>query len=124
NEEKIVRGKKGVSGKLKELSKKGKLKPSQIYRQLEDLPLEALLLFRARAGKIARERVAFYLSKLRQVRPKMSGNDLQKLGLKPGPQFATILKRLLYARLDGQIRTKGDEIEYVRKHFAIRAKQD
>ncbi|MCD5397653.1 hypothetical protein LR003_01800, partial [candidate division NPL-UPA2 bacterium] len=74
NEEKIVKGKKGVPGKLKELSKKGKLKPSRIYKQLEDLPLEALLLFMARAGKIAGERTAFYLSELRQVRPKMSGN--------------------------------------------------
>lgn len=118
NEEKILKGKEGVSGKLKELSKKGKLKPSQIYRQLEGLPLEALLLFMARAGKIARERTVFYLSELRQARPQMSGNDLKKLGLKPGPQFATILKRLLYARLDGQMKTKEDEIEYVNK-FAI-----
>lgn len=118
NEEKIVKGKKGASKRLKELSKRGKLKPSQIYRQLEDLPLETLLLLMARARKMARGRIVFYLNELRQVRPKMSGNDLRELGLKPGPQFAKILKRLLYARLDGRVKTKGDEIEYVNR-FAI-----
>ena len=103
---------------MKELSKKSKLKPSQVYRQLEDLPTEALLLFMARAGKVAGERISFYLNELRQVKPKINGNDLRKLGLEPGPQFAKILKRLLYARLDGRVKDKQDEIGYVKKYLS------
>ncbi len=117
NEEKIIQGKKGKTKRLKELSKKEKLLPSRLYKCLEDLPPEALLLFRARAGKEARERMAFYLSELRPLRVKVNGNDLQRLGLKPGPQFAGMLKKLLYARLDGRVKTRQDEIEYVRRKY-------
>lgn len=117
NEEKIIQGKRGKVKKMKELSKKGKLLPSQIYKYLEGLPPEALLLFRARAEKEARERITFYLNELRPLKVQMNGNDLQELGLKPGPQFTEILKSLLYARLDSQIKTKQDEIKYVRKGY-------
>ena len=123
NEERIVRGKKGVTKKMKALSKKEQLKPSRIYRQLEDLPLESLLLLMAKAKEESRERITFYLRELRSVKPKMNGHELQKLGLEPGPRFAKILKKLLYARLDGRLRTKEDEIEYVRRHFAVQAKR-
>ncbi|NOX98008.1 MAG: CCA tRNA nucleotidyltransferase [Nitrospirae bacterium] len=117
NEEKIIKGRKGVAKRLKELSKKEELKPSRIYRQLEDLPLETLLLLMARTEKVARERIVFYLNELRQIKSKVSGKELLELGLKPGPQFARILKNLLYARLDGRVRTKRDEMKYVKKYL-------
>ncbi len=119
NEEKVIRGKKGVSKRLEELDKKGKVNPSRIYKCLEDLSLETLLLVMARAEKDAREGIAFYLNELRQVRTELNGTDLRKLGLEPGPQFARILKGLLYARLDGRVKSKGDEVEYVRRTFRM-----
>ncbi len=114
DEEKVIKGKEGVSRKLRELGKK-KLRPSQIYGQLENLPLESLLVVMARAGRIARKRISLYLRELCRVRLKVTGDDLKELGLKPGPQFAKLLKKTLSAKLDGSLKGKRDEINYVRR---------
>ena len=118
NEEKAIKSKEGISRKLRELGKE-RLRMSQICGQLEDLPLESLLVVMARAGGgIVRERISLYLRELRQVRLKVTGDDLKELGLKPGPQFAKLLKKTLIAKLDGSLKTKRDELNYVKTNIS------
>jgi tRNA nucleotidyltransferase (CCA-adding enzyme) len=45
------------------------------------------------------------------VKTAVTGNTLRKMGLKPGPQFALILDRLLAARLDGEVVDEAGEKE-------------
>ncbi|MCB8985377.1 MAG: CBS domain-containing protein, partial [Ardenticatenaceae bacterium] len=51
----------------------------------------------------------WYYREGRLVETAVSGDDLRRLGLKPGPQFAVILDRLLAARLDGEVSSEAEE---------------
>ncbi len=55
-----------------------------------------------------------------QVRPErlLTGDDLQAMGFQPGPLFAEILRSLEDSQLEGQIRTREEAEEYVRRTFA------
>ena len=123
DEEKVIKGKEGASRKLRELGRV-RLRPSQIYGQLEKLPLESLLVVMAGAGKIARGRIALYLRELRSIRLKVTGDDLKELGLKPGPVFTKLLEKTLIAKLDGSLKTKRDELNHVKMNVSKRKKRD
>ena len=45
--------------------------------------------------------------------PLLTGHDLVRHGLKPGPQFAVLLDRVREAQLDGQIQSKREALEWV-----------
>jgi len=51
-----------------------------------------------------------YLEKWRNVKPFTTGDDLKKLGLIPGPKYKEILSGLRAAWLDGDVKTKEEEI--------------
>lgn len=46
--------------------------------------------------------------------PWITGQDLIELGMKPGPQFSRILKRIRDAQLDGELTSREEAIEVVR----------
>jgi len=50
-----------------------------------------------------------YFGEWRFVKASLTGDDLQGLGLSPGPSFAVYLDRLLAARLDGLVSDEADE---------------
>ena len=60
-----------------------------------------------------------------QVRPErlLSGDDLQAMGFRPGPLFAEILRSVEDAQLDGQVKTREEAEEYVRKSFALKERK-
>ena len=43
----------------------------------------------------------------------LNGNDLKKMGLRPGPVFQEIFKGIVKARLEGRVKTKKDERRHV-----------
>jgi tRNA nucleotidyltransferase/poly(A) polymerase len=55
-----------------------------------------------------------------EVRPQrvLTGTDLSEMGYIPGPLFSEILRAVEDAQLEGQIRTKQEAEEFVRKRFA------
>lgn len=57
-----------------------------------------------------------------EVRPQrvLTGNDLSEMGYSPGPQFSEILRAVEDAQLEGQIKTKAEAEEFVRKRFALK----
>jgi tRNA nucleotidyltransferase/poly(A) polymerase len=56
------------------------------------------------------------------VRPQrvLTGTDLSEMGYIPGPLFSEILGAVEDAQLEGQITTKTEAEEFVRKRFALR----
>jgi len=93
------------------LSEAKPAKPSKIYRSLEPLSHEALVFLLAKCGKgRAKKRVTDFLRKYRGIRLSIGGADLKKLGARPGPDFTRILKKTLYAKIDGKLKTKRDEL--------------
>jgi len=57
-----------------------------------------------------------------EVRPQrvLTGTDLSEMGYIPGPVFSEILRAVEDAQLEGQIGTKEEAEEYVRKKFALK----
>ena len=50
--------------------------------------------------------------------PLLNGHDLAKHGLKPGPQFRTLLDLVYDAQLEGIVRNKKDALEWVDRKLA------
>jgi tRNA nucleotidyltransferase (CCA-adding enzyme) len=96
------------------------LAPSALYRLLEKYSDAALDLFAlATDDERARERIALFRTQLRGIAPELTGDDLRRMGIPPGPQYRDILARLRDARLDGVISTRAQEEEVVRGQLVI-----
>lgn len=100
---------------IKFISQKNKLLPSSIYTKLKDLPNEILFLVMMESGSdTAKERINSFLKNYKKESLYISGKDLKKLDIKPGPIYSYILNRLLHAQLDGEVNSKEDEIKIVK----------
>ncbi len=95
------------------------LAPSTIYSILHGYSLTAITANSLASDfPVARQHIQTFLTKLRYVKPSLTGNDLQKLGIAPGPRMKEILQRLHQARLDGKVTDKKGEEEMVRGWLA------
>ena len=91
------------------------LSPSSIYRLLHGYSLQAVTANSLACDfPVARQHMQLFLNKLRYVKSALTGNDLQKMGIAPGPKMKEILQCLHEARLDGKVTTKRDEVELVK----------
>ena len=90
------------------------LAPSGIYCLLHGHSSTAITasLLTSESEK-ARERISLFLHKLRYVRPALTGEDLVRMSVTPGPRIGEILNLLRNARLDGKVSSKKDEEEMV-----------
>ncbi len=92
---------------------------SRIYDRLHPLDIEQVLLMMSKARKEpAKKYISLYLAHLRDVRIALTGDDLKRMGIPPGPRYKRILAGLLDARLDGIVRGREDEIRFVRERHA------
>ena len=91
------------------------LAPSSIYRLLHGYsPFATAASSIASVSPIAFKHLQLFLDRLRYVKPVLTGNDLKKMGILPGPQIKEILNRLRDARLDGEVSDKKEEVELVK----------
>lgn len=75
---------------------------SELYSILQPLPLESVLYLMARSRKEEmRRNISLFLTQLKTQRLAVSGKDLKKLGLLPGPGYAKILRTIHAAMIDG-----------------------
>ena len=106
-----------ASSKLhSDLSAFSNLKPSQCVERIDKFPLQAIYAasVAARRGK-PRQALEKYLMEWRHIKPKTTGNDLKKLGLEPGPQYHSILRKLRDAWLDGEVKNASEEKNLLKK---------
>ena len=98
-----------IKNRLEKLSTAG-LNPSDIYRLLDGLTLQAINAgLAATDSPTARMHIQLFLGRLRYVKPLLTGDDIMQMDIPEGPRIKEILDRLLVARLDGQVRTREDE---------------
>jgi tRNA nucleotidyltransferase (CCA-adding enzyme) len=92
-------------------------RPSQIVEALEGSQLEALVAawLASPADSTARQAIASYLSTWRRTAAHVTGDDLHRLGVPPGPLYGQILTRLREARLDGIVTTRQDEEQFLHR---------
>ncbi|MFH7029618.1 MAG: CBS domain-containing protein [Heteroscytonema crispum UTEX LB 1556] len=98
-------------------------RPSQVVQLLRRYDLPMLILIAVRCRDVAcnistiRRQIWQYLTVWANVQPILNGNDLRKLGYKPGPQYRQMLDDLLIATLDGVIKDKADAEDFLLQHY-------
>ncbi len=92
---------------------------ASVYDLLRPFNIRALQVVGALTSeKTVRESVKSYVSHWRHVRPHLDGHDLVRLGVPQGPQVGELLNALLNARLEGHVKTKEDERDFVRRRIS------
>jgi len=97
------------------------LPPSGIYQLLYGYSPQAITAnVLASDSPVARRHIQLFLNKLRYIKPSLTGDDLKRMGIAPGPRIKEILNLLHEARLDGKVTNKLGEEELVRGWLAER----
>jgi tRNA nucleotidyltransferase (CCA-adding enzyme) len=95
-------------------------KRSEIYTLLDPLSTESRLFMMAKTSQTATRRyISLYFTQLKDTKPLLKGRDLIQMGIKPGPSIRKTLADLLKARLDEQVVTRQDEMEYITKTYGM-----
>ncbi|MFP4444759.1 MAG: CBS domain-containing protein [Desulfosudaceae bacterium] len=90
---------------------------SQLYEGLQGFSTELILYIMAAADSDRIKRhISRYITQMKDARTLISGQDLARLGIPPGPVYSRIFKKVLHARLDGQVSTKSEELELARQY--------
>ncbi len=85
----------------------------RIYQMLKPHTEEALVFFYNDSDDpYIRHYIAYYLLKLRNIQLRITGNDLQEMGIKPGPVYKRILENVLKAKVLGRIYDRDGELQY------------
>ncbi len=91
-------------------------KRSEIYDVLNSLSTESKLFMMAKSTQVTTRRyISLYFTQLKDTKPLLRGTDLIQMGMKSGPSIKKALTDLLKARLDEQVITRQDEMEYISK---------
>jgi tRNA nucleotidyltransferase (CCA-adding enzyme) len=105
---------------IRQLSQKGIL-PSRIFHLLDPLSYEVILLIKAKyKNKNLNKHIEDFLEIYNFIRISVTGHDLYRLGIEPGPYYQKIFARVFKAKLDGCVSTKEEELALINKLIRIR----
>lgn len=93
----------------------------EIYNLLKPLNIETIILMMIYAKDWQKRAISLYLTKLKDVKPLLRGEDLKKLGIPPGPVYKKIFDAILREKLQGRLLSKEEEIEFVKKFESEKA---
>lgn len=102
--------------RLKRLEYQPPASDSALYRQLHEFRAELILYMMAvTRNRTVKKKISRYYTQLKDIQPTIGGQELLDAGLKPGPVFRQLLETLLDAKLDGDIETEKEELEFVQR---------
>ncbi len=114
-EEKIRVTKSEAASTLLKLDNKG-LKASEIYNVLSPIPTETIILMIAKTEKnTVKKHISMYLTELKKIKTSVTGEDLLRMGISPGPDYRQILNKVLEEKLNGRLKTRDEEINYIKE---------
>ncbi|HPC66750.1 MAG TPA: CBS domain-containing protein [Syntrophorhabdaceae bacterium] len=91
---------------------------SMIYRTLDQLSDEARLFIMAKTkSEEIKKIISNYITYIDSYKPILNGRDLKNMGLKEGPVYKEILERLRDAKIDNNLRTKEEEMGFVKSYI-------
>ena len=83
---------------------------------LKPFSYEAIILLRSVSGdSVFKKHITDFLKIYNCVRLSISGDDLYRLGVLPGPKYQKILNKVLAARLNGSVKNRQDELALIGK---------
>lgn len=110
---------------LKQLSvlRQKAVKPSCVFAFLEPLNYETIILLMAKnKNRNIHRHIEDFLSDYNGMRIHLNGEDLRQLGIMPGPDYQMIFQKILKAKLDGHLKTKDDELNFLKNRIYKRSR--
>jgi len=90
-------------------------KPSETFRALESFEPEELLFLMGKAEKEeTRKAVSYFFHRYRNIHTEIRGKDLKEMGIPPGPSYRILLNELQDARINGEVRNRQEEFQFLR----------
>jgi tRNA nucleotidyltransferase (CCA-adding enzyme) len=104
---------------LTQLSVKKEFAPSEIFNMFSAMSSEAILFLLAVSdSESVNKKAMLYFSQYGSPsHPNLTGDDLIRMGLRPGPTFKAVLRALRDARLNGKLKSREDEMAFVEREF-------
>lgn len=91
---------------------RARLSASDVYRTLYPLTMDQVVFLRVRiARRNVCRRIDQYLKSDRWITLKINGEDLKQAGIASGQKIGTILNGVLYAKIDGKLSNRKDELK-------------
>ncbi len=110
---------------LRRLARSSPVRSSDLYRLLDPLPREGILYMMAKTtDEEVRKGLSAYITRLRTVKPELTGADLIAMGMEQGPEVGRVLRALRCRRLDGKITSRDEEAAFVRRYLKRRARRE
>ncbi|PIE41942.1 MAG: hypothetical protein CSA50_09555 [Gammaproteobacteria bacterium] len=101
---------------LKYLERHIPVKNSLLAGQLSPFKIELVLyLMAVTSKKKIKQHISHYLTHLRHIQINLTGKDLKRMKIPPGPIYRQIFEAVLGAKLDGEITSPQEEIELARQ---------
>ncbi|WP_243371329.1 A-adding tRNA nucleotidyltransferase [Geotalea sp. SG265] len=108
-------GEEALAAMEKKAVRNGTMANSEVFFLLKDLPVEVLLYLMSKTGSDeVKKWLSLYFTKLQNIRCFITGHDLRRLHVPPGPVYRELLDLVLKARLDGKVTSRKEELELVR----------
>lgn len=115
-EEKRILGPKQVTRKFIVDLSDPKIKPARIFALLNPLSYETVIALRAKyTNSVLKRHIADFLEIYNGMCIFVSGDDLHCLGLSPGPRYQEIFTLVLNAKLNGEVKSKEEELYLIKK---------
>lgn len=93
-----------------------KLAASAVSRVLEPLSYEVIVACRARTpSEKVKKHIADFLGRPQGVKVWVNGHDLKEMGVPPGPRYKALMEQLRNAVIDGKVRGRQEELDFVRR---------
>jgi tRNA nucleotidyltransferase (CCA-adding enzyme) len=93
---------------------------SEIYSALDSLSTESKLFMMAKSTQVVtRRHISLYFTQLKDAKPLLKGADLIRMGIEAGPSIRKHLANLLKAKLDQQVITREDEMDFVSRGLEV-----
>jgi tRNA nucleotidyltransferase (CCA-adding enzyme) len=120
-EEKRILSFKKINRRFIRRLKQYKIKPSEIFNLLEPLSYEIIILLKAKyKDRPIQHRIEDFFEIYNGMQIFVSGHDLHRLGIAPGPYYQKIFTKVLNAKLDGRVKTKEQELRLIKELIRIR----
>ncbi len=91
---------------------------SRLYHELTRWKTELILYMMAATKKEkVKKLISNFFTKLRFITITINGKDLKNMGLEPGPIYREIFQATLDAKLNKNIKTKNDELQFAHQYL-------